>query len=376
MFIIKIVSLLLLVWGLTTSAEASIVAALEQGRIDVNALPGLDPAVPAPVFPMTQIGSQQGGSFANTYGVDAFGRVRVRTVGALQMEKMVLVDGTSVANLVGPGNEANRLVVVFGISGYVETFDPVTQAFTALFDQGRLGIFEASMGFSHFNPDTWLPVQGDYLSPLIQWVLTDPLPVIPGQGEPLAGIAANQVNRAGANVSTAATAQQGVFLLEEEIDPGYTVTTAGQDGFVDVTTGHERFIGPVTEGIMLTNSQFTTTRFTPGGTAPETLTTSQENVLQAISNWGVGVDFATSFFDPLDGPGGWNPIRSGTNMIPFDGTQGGDFFANQQSIQMHPVLFGSVIPEPGTFVIWGLGLIGVAAYARKQRKSRKAKQAD
>ncbi len=375
MFIIKIVGLLLLVLGLATSAEASIVAALEQGRIDVNsAFPF--PGVPAPVVPMTQIGSQQGGSFANTYGIDAFGRVRVRTMGALQMEKMVLVDGTSVGNLVGPGDLQNSLVVVFGISGYVESVDPVTGAFTALFDQGRLGIFEASMGFSHFNPDTWLPAQGNYSSPLIQWVLTDPLDIIPGDGEPLAGIAASQVNRAGANVSTSATAQQGVFLLEEEIDPGYSVATAGQDGFVDVITGHERFIGPVTEGIMLTNSQFTTTRFTPGGTPPETLTTSQQDVLQAISNWGVGVDFATSFHNPLDGLTGWNPIRVGNNMLPFDGTQGGDFFANQQSIQMHPVLFGSVIPEPGTFVIWGLGLIGVAAYARTQRKSRKAKQAD
>lgn len=368
MWKIKVVSALILL-GLAVPAQGSIIASLEQARIDVNTL---SPTLSAPIETVLQIGTVQGGSFANTYGEDAFGRHLIRTMGAAVLNSAARADGTVPLVPRGPGDKDSQLVLVFGIEGFVESFDPGTGTFIALFDAGRAAVFEKppAASFIHYDPDTWVPTQGDFDSPLIQWVLTDPIPIVPGQGEPLAAMDASQVNRGGANVSITG-AQQGAFIFEEEIDPGYSVVTPDQDGFLDVTTGHEQFVGTITEGMVVTNSQRTTLRWTD-----EQLSSSQQDVLNAISNWAVGGDFATSFHVPGDSPSGFNPIAVGNKIKPFDGVDGGDFFANQDSLLLHPTLFGSVIPEPGTFVIWGLGLVGVAAFARTQRKSRKARAAE
>ena len=348
-------------------ASASIIATTEQGRFDINAF---SPSTSAPIEGVIQTGGLQGGNFANSYGLHTNNLPLIRTVGAIPFTQ-VATEANGALGIQGPGDDSDPLFFAYALSGFVQSLDVGTGVAIALFTEGRLGVFQGDGSFSRFDPDTWVPIQGDFGSlgsPLISWVLTDPIPVFPGEGEQLTGFSASQVNRSGSNANTGAS-QQGIFLLEEEIDPNYTVTTPGQDGFLDVTTGHSQFVGPTTEGIMVTTGQTATTKFTSG----EKLTPSQQAVLQDLSNWGLGVDFATSFHVAGDA-GGYHPILSGAGRIadfnPSTG-DGGDFFANQDNLLGHPTLFGSVIPEPGTFAIWGLGLIGVAAYARKQRKSRK-----
>ena len=360
--------------GLAVSSHAAIIARLEQATLEVDADSTAQPEGPvsAPIHEIIQAGFIQGGLFTNTYGMSSpLGTGQIRTVGMTQWTSMV-GHASQYDTIRAPDEpDSHRIMAVFALDGYVESITDNIPV--AVYVTGKLGFFKAG-ALNYQDPDAWLPVNVDrgaddpetwYDEHLIRWVLRDvtqpnrPVEVTEGQGELLGTIPSDEVNRSGIDPVMGEFelgTGQGTFLFTEESDP---------DDFLTVTTGHDSdFVGVPEEGLFVTSEQQAEVTFAFREDGDGHLTPSQQEVLNAISQWGLGTNFADDWYNPNDLFGSFTPIVDNFTL------QGGDFFA-QHKFLAHPILLGSVIPEPGTMVIWGVGLLGIGAVARVRRRRRK-----
>ena len=302
----------------------------------------------------------------------------IRAVGANLLSSYQLQLG-GVTNATFNGNQ---LVVVFAIQGNATGgFSPVV--FTAT--GGRAAFFQIPTGtFNVFNPITWgaTNATGATLStPIAVWDLKPSEFVVDnpsGGGPGIFNLAPGQVNQASVN-TTVGAANQGFFLLRETQNATFSGPPGALsgNGFVDLVTNPlPPGVNKIDEGLVsrVDESYFiaTTTNTSPVSGGPGTpgfdaLNTiaCQLSGLSDLVPGGTCQGFANGFGglgigggDPLNfNPSTGNPLPNTSDALFTFGTTSS------------PTAQGN-IPEPGTLLLLGVGLVALVAYSR--HKSGKA----